>query len=1162
MATSLEVLGLRVDLDTKDAKRDMDRLEKAISARTTDLDKGAKKLNKGIEKFAHQYVTVRRTAIPMLKDVTKSYNKLERSIADINHELERSRGKLAASSGESRKNVEKEIKDWEKLRDAREKALDTMTRVKEDLETRIVFDKDEFVDAMKEAGQELYEPIDKLISKDLPGAFESGGKLLGKGVEGVFKGGSWLAKVGGKFGERAGASMMSKGKMSMARGGIMGKLGGAAQVAGGGAMQGVGKLASGLAPLLDIISKIGPMIGMVSGLMVGLVKLFIDAEAAAKDFNKEILATSGSASFLHSNFDNVNAGAEDLGDTLKKIRDQASSLDNMSWGINKDTHKAVLSSLTAEGVSLRRLNDDFEATSKSSKEAAGYAKSFGSTVQMAVAYSRNLGVSLSDIGNLQAEMMTDMGMGLKSVELNFTQMSRAAEDGGIASNKFFGIIRGVSADLALYNTRMEDAVKILGLLGKVMSPRNAQKFMQTATQALKGMGRVERLKTNLLGGGKMGGMVEKDLDRKSKDVSGKIAEAGGKAGYSREDLMTKPIKELMQGVSKEAQGTLHEAISEMRMDAKANKKGVFGSSVAGRNLGPGAALQSMKSALNIGGSGKLRDRRGDLGTEMLADANGISEDQLAQMAKFEEAIDEQRDELKADLKAGGDKQAAAMKRLDKAGVAASDIDTAGYDDILATLDQSEQDALKDGAKQIDYAKETGKFQSSLIDKMGNIAEFLMNQIYTVLTGIWDVLVDSVFGSDAKRKERDLAKNVKDSKDSDMSNALGAAGGDAYKFRGSLMQSEGMKKLLSAMSGGTQAGQAAKTTLINAASQEELAAALKDAGISMDKMGDAYQDALYGGAEKRSALLERTKGMSGGGRDLEYKKAREAAGTTGWRSGADNDLGDPEMKAALGQLSQEDLTNVLGKLGWELDPAKLAKLFPELKTQAGVGLSDKGSSSSAETTAETPSSAVIGPPVVPGAPGVVGGAAPVAPPLPKDAPTASQQDQVIKGLDGTQDTLRKQGIVIDKSFLKNKMGQQMEDSTLEALRQGLYEYYLYKDLKQESVSKAVQGGISGRGLGAALADKLGQGITADTAITQLSANATGGVVSAVANGMAQLRPAPGEGLASIGVGEKIVPAGSGTGTQKIVLELRGDLKRFVRAEASNTFYENEGAKKNR
>jgi len=1103
MATTVEVLGLRVDLDSRDARRDMDRLQGAMSKKLKDLDKDSKEFNKGLGKLFHQFVTGRRTVVPMLKDVEKSYNRLQRSVMDVNAELERWQKKLTTASASERAEIEKEIKVWEKLRDSREKALSGMERVKEDLETRIVFDKDEFVEAMKEAGRELYDPVERLLSKDLPGAFESGGKLVGKGIQKVFKGGSWLAKVGGKFGQEAGTSLTSKGRMSMARGGILGKIGGAAQVAGGGALQGIGKLAQGLAPVLNIISKIGPLIGTMSTLLVGIVKLFVDAEAAAKDFNKEILATSGSAGYLYKNFNRVDLGAADLGDTLKQIRDQATSLDNIGWGINKDTHKAVLASLTAEGVSLNRLQDDYAATAKSAQDAAGYAKSFGSTVQMAVAFSRNLGVSLQDITGLQSEMMTDMGMGLKSVELSFTQMSKAAEDGGIASNKFFAIIRGVSADLSLYNTRMEETVKILGLLGKVMSPRNAQKFMQTATQALKGMGRTDRLKTNLLGGGNMGKLVEKELDRKSKDIAGKIAEAGGKAGLTREDLMTKSMGDLMEGVGKEQQGTLREAISEIRMDAKANKKGVFGQSIAGRNLGPGAALQAIKSSLNITGTGKLRDRRGDLGTEMLAEANGISEEQLGQMAKFEEAIDDQRDELKADLKAGGDRQLKALKKLDKAGIKAEDIDKAGYDDILATLDKSEQDALRDGTKQIDYAKETGKFQSSLLDKIENLTDFFMNQVYNVLTGIWDALVDSaLFGNEAKRKERDLAKATKASKDTDLTKALGAAGGDMYKFRGELMQSDAMKRVMSVMGGA--GGEKARGTLINAASEDELARAFKDAGVAVKTEGTSYDP------------------------------------TTGEAITAPD-----AMKNAFNALSPEDMQKVLGKLGWELDPVKMAKLFPGLK--AATGVSGGGREAA---------------PAMAGGPAATSGAAPVAPPLPKDAPTADQQTQMISSLDDTHNALRRQGIVIDKPFLKNQVGKQMEDSTLEALRQALYEYYLYKDLKHEDVAKAIQGGLSPRELGSSLATQMGMGITPDKAVTQLVGHAAGGMVTSVAGGMAQVRPAPGEGIASIGRGERIVPAGGGGGKMVVELRMNEDLKRLIRAEAANAIYEHEGAKSRR
>jgi len=1159
MATTLEVLGLRVDLDTKDAKRDMDRLQGAISKRLKGLDQSAKDFNKGLGKMVHQYTVVRRTAVPMLKDVEKSYGRLQRSVTDVNSELDRWRKKLTTSSAEERVEIEKEIKIWEKLRDSREKALSSMERTKEDLETRIVFDRDEFVEALKDAGRELYEPIDRLLSKDFPGAFESGGKLLGKAVEKTFKGGSLLAKAGGKFGQEAGERMLSRGKMSMARGGFFGKLGGAAQIAGGGALQGIGKLASGLAPVLNIISKLGPILSTMSTLLVGIVKLFVDAEAAAKEFNKEILSTAGSAAFLHNNFNRVDMGVADLGNTLKQIRDQATSLENMNWGINKDTHKAVLSSLTAEGVSLQRLQDDFDATAKSSKEAAGFAKSFGSTVQMAVAFSRNLGVSLQDITSLQSEMMTDMGMGLKSVELSFAQMSRAAADGGIASNKFFGIIRGVSADLSLYNTRMEETVKILGLLGKVMSPRNAQKFMQTATQALKGMSKVDRLKTNLLGGGNMGKLVEKDLDRKSKDIASKIAEAGGKAGLSREDLMTKSMSDLMQGVGQEQQGTLREAISEMRMDAKANRKGVFGQSVAGRNLGPGAALQAIKSSLNITGTGKLRDRRGDLGTEMLAEAVGIGEDQLAQMAKFEEAIDEQREDLKSDLKAGGERQAKAMKKLEKAGLKAEDIDSAGYDDILATLDKEQQEALKDAGKQIDYAKETSKFQSSLLDKIENIAEFIMNQVYNVLSGIWDTLVDSsIFGNEGKRKERDLAKIAKSAKDSDLNKALSDAEGDIYKFRASLMGSGGMQKLLGAAKG----NQAVQSKMLEGANGVERQNAIEDAlGKDIGKsLATRFEHLKYGGEDKYKGVMaeyERLKKEKGLDAADEYVRSQKREDLK-----YGSQMYDPSVLQEL--LSPEEMEQVLGKLGWHLDPLKLAKSFPELKDLAGVGSAQAAASERAEPTPPSPEKAepTTPAPGQPTAPVTPSAAALERPALPKDAPTSDQQQKMISTLDDTHDALRRQGIVIDKSFLKSSVGRQVEDSTLEALRQALYEYYLYKDIKQADMMTAIQGGMSPRKIGSALADKLAEGVTSDKAISELTANASGGVVTSVEGGVAKVRPAAGEGLASIGKGEKIVPAGGGGGKVVVELVMNGDLKRLIRAEASNAIFEHEGARSKR
>ena len=86
----------------------------------------------------------------------------------------------------------------------------------------------------------------------------------------------------------------------------------------------------------------------------------------------------------------------------------------------------------------------------------------------------------------------------------------------------------------------------------------------------------------------------------------------------------------------------------------------------------------------------------------------------------------------------------------------------------------------------------------------------------------------------------------------------------------------------------------------------------------------------------------------------------------------------------------------------------------------------------------------------------------------------------------------------------------------------------------------------------------------TKVEEAPPKAAGGLVTGIGpNGIAITRPAPGEGLTSIGVGERIVPAGGGGGgSQTIVLELRGDLGRLIEAKAQDTIVKNMAASKYR
>jgi hypothetical protein len=134
-------------------------------------------------------------------------------------------------------------------------------------------------------------------------------------------------------------------------------------------------------------------------------------------------------------------------------------------------------------------------------------------------------------------------------------------------------------------------------------------------------------------------------------------------------------------------------------------------------------------------------------------------------------------------------------------------------------------------------------------------------------------------------------------------------------------------------------------------------------------------------------------------------------------------------------------------------------------------------------------------------------------------------------------MRQQGIKIDRSFLKTDVSRAMETAMLAALRQALFEYYLYsgeEDRSKVAAAFAKEGGVlrGSKSLGERLMKDSATGASVDGVgghlTKMLERNASGGTVTGIANGIA-VTAAAGEGLASIGRGERIVPAGSGGGT---------------------------------
>lgn len=765
---------LEIGLDHSGVQKGLQTVSRQTKKFWADIGKQSQKYSKAVKEVARPSMYSKMAL--GVKKVAAEYRRFDREMGNFSAHVNSLYREMGDASGKRLADIKKEIAETQRLQKIHVKA-----EASKGLMGKARVGMHKAVGAVKNAskdssGKEIkaaaggailgaFAAGSALLKKDFQGMFEEGAKAVGKGWTAAFAASGKSMGMLGRALSKGGAFLQKKGaEKGGMQGAAMGALGGAGKALGG--------MAKSLGPLLNVVAKLGPLLGGAASIIMKIVTLFMDVESKAKELNKQILQVSGSSGFFYKNIGDGDAALEDMGKTLGKIRSDATSLDNIGWGINKDDHMAMLSTLAAEGVRIEGLQKQFDAVSASADEATAHAKSFGGVVQVAVAYSRQFGVSLTELTQFQGEMMTDLGSNLTDVQLQFHQMGKAANDSGIASNKFFAIIRGVSSDLNLYNSRLEDSVKILGLLGKAMSPRNAGKFMQTITKAFQGKGRTDLLKMNLLGGGKGGSYVKKDLDRKAGGLADKI---GG--GTTAKDILdsTKDTAELLKNVPKEQQGAYREAIIEMRTDAKMNKKGVFGQSMAMGNLSPGAAAQMTEDALmrfsgggkNADGSKKkLADVAGEIGPEMMAEQLGISREEMMGRVKMAATLDDQRDILKKSYKT-----AEGQKKLAKLGIKedASDadkmkaIDELGYDQLMDTMDEDQQKALKDSAVEIDYAKRTSEYTSTVSDKLEALGDFVMNELYGAMKGILDVLEDillsPLFGEAVVASVNMMAKSI-------------------------------------------------------------------------------------------------------------------------------------------------------------------------------------------------------------------------------------------------------------------------------------------------------------------------------------------------------------------------------------------------------------------
>lgn len=1150
---AVDYLGTEFPKTFKKISKAIDKAQKsdtkAISSFYAKLFGGASKSKRVMEKLTkeeHKYGKALRETETNIRVMTSSIASMEKALESATD------SRRVEALGAEIKAAKNELEKLQKIKSAKQGRLTQAQNASKEVKDKVgdVSMKGMIKEAA-EAGSELAEPLKNLLARDVEGAFTSAAKLAGNAFNFAMNKAGKKAKGAGSWLEKMGSGLQVRGKEKSEIGrGIQGK---AMQMAGG-AAKGLGGLVKSVGPLIQMLGKLGPILGVVVGAVASLVKLFLDAEAAAKEFNKEVLASANTSQFLSRNFGNAEMAFQDLKATMREIRDQAFSLENINWGINKETHAQVLSTFQAEGVGLKNLQGQFGQVIDQQK---AYVQTWGNLTQMAVAYSRNMGVSLTEVVGFQAEMMTEMGSSLASTQLAFSNMTRAADEAGIASNKFFTMIRGVSADLSLYNTRVEDAVKLLGKLGKIMSPRNAQQFMQFAMKAMKGMGRIERLKTTMLaqaGGANVGKIVQKDIASKQKGIADEIGRLSGldpaevqKLIASKSDEDKAKLEGIVSKLDAGQQGAIREGLIKVRIQKSMARKGTYGLSQAAGETSPVAQMTILTDAVKALSGGKnrsLMEGVGDIGLEQMAENLGVSRDQLDQMTMFEESMKEQKAIL---VKQGKISANADMQ------------------DVWDAMDETTKKQLMESTKQIDYAKKQTELTQTQMDKLQVLIDFLMNQFYNVIMDIYEAILSFPgMGGGKKKEDAQFMREMQKNKDPDVQKALAvaASAGEGQKqkaFAEALESSASWQKVVKALD--TQGGG-------STVAQDKLAAKVFDK-MSADQFDTAMNMAEVSPEIKKK--LQTTRMMTAdevagkGGKNLNVIDTPEGQRVV--ESSLTGLSGEAKIKALQeAGMSSEDIMGMAqkGTRTLQSDPKALqgwVKAMPELAA-AAQGTTEEG-----------------GAPVPPGGPAQVGG--PPAPgglaPVPPEvqagtvaAPTAGKEgiskDQMaeqlgisqeqVAALDATHKTLANKGVVFNKSQWENRIQPLMDKGILEQLRTALYEHYLMTQFKPEDLQDAMTSGIKPSELGPKIAESFNKGEKLADIPKGLTPqkNAEGGIVTGIAGGLAQVRRLPtGEGMASVGPGERIVPkGGGGGGGQPVVVELRlsQELGQIIDARASD------------
>lgn len=488
------------------------------------------------------------------------------------------------------------------------------------------------------------------------------GDAFGKGEKGVQGGmGDFLKAL--KGGDVAGLAR-SGGVMAGQAGQMAGAIG--KKMGGTGIGKSLSKMFGPMVRMLAPLAKMLPMIGMIAGGFIALVKVILDAEAVTKGFRKQLIRTGGSALDFERNVQGVKRSVDDLANSFGGLGEGLSF--QYEFGVNTEEALKALNALRDQGIAI---NDIIAGTSTLEGQQKALRKAVGKTLELSLL----LGYEYTEMAQKVGEMATNLNMSLGTVGDQFSELATLAQTSGYATKKFFGQVLQLTAGQSMYNVRLGETAALLSDLQKSLGAKDGFDLLQKILGTMSGKDMKTSIKEQVIRGnlGKEKDQALKVLESmaatmlQNPNFKAGILGASAKSGVEVDASSPKALRDSLRKLNKEDRQKLIGAYEQNAQGNKEMMKGFSafqdylqavqagkGGGLEGRaslaafqgKLGPSFAMMQqlgiLKKARKMGG-GEGRSR-------LLAESFGLDVKQANDLSKYIDMLEGRFKTMAADAK--------------------------------------------------------------------------------------------------------------------------------------------------------------------------------------------------------------------------------------------------------------------------------------------------------------------------------------------------------------------------------------------------------------------------------------------------------------------------------------------------------------------------------